>query len=186
MCEGRRKEEEMRLKAQVAWSAVCRLSRNLTNGFYGESVETAAADHAYLSPDSFGGRNVALLHGGDWRGSALAHRVGDESPDVWLGFAERDVLELVWISASSKAEIHARQTGEGWSLEFVSSPDEDRDLESWYLVHFLGVARKGSIRVAESGDERVRARAVRTLDEENLPEWVDRDVAAGLRSVLQA
>lgn len=152
-----------RIKGATTWKAICKLSVGMTNG--GRNVEFDPT-LAYIASNSMGGRSVSLISDPEtlrWPRKEESDAAQDKLPNawddgLWLGFAERDVMEIQWTSASSGARIRAFRASlnEGdWLIEY-DGPPANEGRESSYLGAFMGAMKDTAIEAHLELPDRIR------------------------------
>ena len=113
-----------------SWTAACELARGCCNTH--DDTEPMQENLLYVAVNSFGGRKVELMPG-----AKPVHFIPD-SFGGWEGFRKEDVIQVIWTSASSGAELAinvTRQEPEEPVLTvWYEGPEgeyESRYLESW-------------------------------------------------------
>jgi len=117
-------ESNMFAKKKVTWEVVRNIANNLTNGLDGHP--DLDPEKAHLSWFSGGPqREVVFTESGeenhDWIGPT-EEGWGDPRFDGWIVLGEEDAEKIIWRSGSGVKLVVAK-TEEGWTLEFIPSPD---------------------------------------------------------------
>lgn len=107
------------------WPQVCSLCRDMAN-----SLENPNPVLAYIATDSLGGRR--------WVAEGKAKDTRPSHNGVYLGFAEEQLSEVEFTSATSGAVIRAKKKRNGsWVFRFMGADvPQNRGCESGYATTF--------------------------------------------------